>query len=657
MFNRSSSKTLSQESILKKLEFDVNLNSELLLAKKMANSPLILNYMQNPWDRVLFSDALDEILSYQESFRGKNTFFISAGDHRYYSSGEYLYTLDPALSENAWFSATLGIDEEYAFNASYDPVLKQTLLWVNAVTRNEDGKGTGIIGTGINLTDFVDMMYSDLRSGVKMYFYNKAKEISGAEDTSLIEAHAPILNILPDLEKQELFPSKDTVFFKTLKGCYQIVSLPSVDWMMVLFIPYSIVNILRYAAVPFLLVIILAFLVLGAIMIRSIFRPLVVLNDAIKDISSGSADLTKTLSQESVPSGLISEIGGSFNTFIAKLRDIIVSVKTSKETLVESAGKLRGSIDGTVRSIGDINLNIKEMENSISVQAGSVSETSEAVSYIASNISNLNKMIQSQNESVTSASSAVEQMIANIGSVTDSVEKLSDSFTSLEESSNEGVKKQNEVNVKIAEIKSQSEMLRDANRVISSIASQTNLLAMNAAIEAAHAGEAGMGFSVVADEIRKLSENSSAQSKTIGNQLKTIQNSIDEIVAESNESQRALKGISESINVTSEIVQSIMQAMEEQKQGSVQISESLTLLQDSSHEVETASTEIENKNSEILDEAKRLKDNTSGMRDRMGEMTNCASSITRNADSLGTVASDVDSSINKISGEIDLFKV
>ncbi len=433
--------------------------------------------------------------------------------------------------------------------------------------------------------------------------------------------------------------------------------IPGTTWSVMCAAPYEDyygpLETMTFRLLATIIITVILAIIICLFVITLSLKPLSIVRNAITEIASGNADLTKRIEVTSKD-----EIGGTvegFNTFTEKLQTIVRGIKGSKTELEEAGEDLTASTEDTASSITEIIANIDSVHHQITNQSNSVSETAGAVNEIASNIESLEGMIENQSRSVSQASTAVEEMIGNIASVNQSVEKMASSFEELQRQAQAGASKQQAVNERIEQIEDQSEMLQEANQAIAAIAEQTNLLAMNAAIEAAHAGDAGKGFSVVADEIRKLSETSSQQSKTIGDQLNSIKESIGTVVDASAESSEAFSTVSRRIQETDQLVRQIKAAMDEQNEGSRQITDALHVMNDSTSEVRTASTEMAEGNKQILHEVQQLQDATMVMKQSMEEMSIGAKKINETGAALTGISEKMKNSILEIGDQIDQF--
>ena len=657
IFKLRMQESLAQLAQNKLLEFNSGFVSEMTLAMQMAKSPAVISYMDEPENTVIRDIAFAEVKAFQDSFKSHITFMINDRDLKYYSNGQLIYVLDKSNPESSWYSATIQSSKAFEYNVNYDIGLKKTFLWVNAIVRNSQRRPLGLIGTGIQLSDFIDTMYKNLSGNVTMYLYNTKKEVTGSASLEHLENTTEIYTLLPDLKKADI-TKDEKQFFSHGGKVYQIMPVPEIGWFIVLSTSFNSKQLIINMAIPvaFILLIVLGSAI--AVSLVRILNPLNLLSNEISELNSGEADLSRRLDMTKSQSSLrvIKKLGNQFNLFIEKLQVIIKNVKISKESLVSNGSNLKDCAAQTVTDITQVIASISSIGNDINNQADSVVKTSRSVNEISENIQHLGDMIETQSDSVGKASSAVEKMLGNISSVTENTGMLVCEFENLERNTTAGISKQGEVNSRVTEIQEQSIMLQEANLVISSIAAQTNLLAMNAAIEAAHAGEAGKGFSVVADEIRKLSETSSSQSKTISQQLSTIQSSIEGIVSISEESKAAFELMTEGLGKTNTLVQQINVSMHAQEEDSKLINQSLVTLNEATATVKNASEKISKESDSILGEVRNLENSEENIRTRMNEMSIGAEKISEIGTSLAQLSESVEKSIESISLQIDSFK-
>ncbi|WP_407427262.1 methyl-accepting chemotaxis protein [Treponema sp.] len=239
VFNQTTDSKLIQLGNIKTLQFESDLKSQLALVIQMAKSPTIVSYMENPSDKELYTAALKEFKSYQDSFLSKSSFWVSDSDYRFYSDLAYAYTVDPEDPASSWYKMTVFETDVYNFNINYNPELQKTMLWINAVVKNENQKPVGMAGTGIPLNGLFDEVYSNLDKNISLYFYNNNFEITGALDTSLIENKTPISEIMEELSDKQIAVEMPEVL-STNKGEYVFVPIPTVNWFIVLFQPYTL---------------------------------------------------------------------------------------------------------------------------------------------------------------------------------------------------------------------------------------------------------------------------------------------------------------------------------------------------------------------------------------------------------------------------------
>src|SRR3954465_8285857 len=167
---------------------------EITLTQKMASSPLLKAWVKNESDPQLRARAISELEDFRNSFRSKSYFFAIASSGNYYFNDEQggaelygpRYTLSPSIAKDGWFYATLSKVRDYELNVDTDRHLKLTKVWINTVLRDE-GKPLAVIGTGVDLSDFIKSVVNTSQPGVTNVLLDKNGAIQAHRDASIID--------------------------------------------------------------------------------------------------------------------------------------------------------------------------------------------------------------------------------------------------------------------------------------------------------------------------------------------------------------------------------------------------------------------------------------------------------------------------------------
>jgi len=186
---------LSQTLEIERIKLETLVNNEIVIALKLANSPLIQRYFADPYGSAAIKTiVLNEIGAYRRSFASNTIFWINDNDKMFYSDDDEPFLLDTAKPENYWYPMTLYETGVYNFNINYNPDLNVTNLWINAPVFDENRKPIGMLGTGINITTFINSIYENYTGRADLYFFNAAGEITGAENIELVTSKINIVN-------------------------------------------------------------------------------------------------------------------------------------------------------------------------------------------------------------------------------------------------------------------------------------------------------------------------------------------------------------------------------------------------------------------------------------------------------------------------------
>ncbi|MCL2792325.1 MAG: methyl-accepting chemotaxis protein [Spirochaetaceae bacterium] len=653
---------LEQILEIERIRLEASVNAEIAIALKMADSSIIQAYFINPYDTELEQIALREIAGYRRAFAGNTVFWVSDANHRFYSDDAFAFTIDINDPNNYWYLMTLNETETYNFNINYNPDLDVTNLWINAPVFDENRRPIGILGTGIDLTAFIDSIYQDYKGSASIYFFNSEGEITGAQNPLLVSDKVTIMNYLGNtgeniFAKALALGPGEFYHFESPEGVIGKLKVPTLDWFIIAIRPIKTADILGNSMTGLFLsmmaVIASIFIVFYVFIIRML-KPMDYMVQTLDRISV-DWDLTKRLMLKRRDE--IGTLGDFFNMTFEKIRELVVGIKGKTVSLSDTGEELTLYMTKTKTDIEGINSNIDGMRGQVLSQVEKVNTTSGAMGRIISELAELNEHIAVQADNVAQSSSAIEEMLASIQSVRQTLVKNTENINSLAQSSEAGRADLQKVSTDIQEIEHESEGLLEINLVMQTISSQTNLLAMNAAIEAAHAGEAGKGFAVVADEIRKLAENSGQQSKTISAVLKKIKSMIDTITKSTSVVLERFENIEKEVQTVSNQGSQIRSAMEEQGAGSRLILEAITKLNSVTDMVRKASSDITSESKEILNQSRDLTQITSDVAISMDSMTQNAGEISEAITRVQEISEENKENIIALSGDISRFKV
>lgn len=285
----------------------------------------------------------------------------------------------------------------------------------------------------------------------------------------------------------------------------------------------------------------IVFFALNYLIGRQVLKPILATTGMLKEIASGSGDLSRRISVDSDDEA--GDLARYFNDFVQALNLIIVSMKKSgvknREFGVEIAShaeEMSATLEQIAASMQMMKQRAEELKANVERASSDTSSINQRMSAFAGNV-------ESQERTIGETTARVEALIDSIRAMSALVEEENRLTERMADSAMEAGSSLERNQKAIGEIESAAGIIRQAIGVINDVAEQTNLLAMNAAIEAAHAGGEGKGFAVVAGEIRKLAQATSENAKDISRSLGAINEKIDNAMKSSASTQKTVEQI------------------------------------------------------------------------------------------------------------------
>jgi len=226
-----------------RIELSAFVNNEIAFAVKMAESPLIRRYIEDPIGSEFGRVAVEELKSYRNAVPSASVFWVSDKDKKFYMDDNAPYVVDPEAPENYWYKMTLYKTKVYNFNINYNPDLNVTNLWVNAPVFNaERDKPLGMVGMGVDITAFINKLYDRHVGRADIYYFNAGGEITGSRDVGHVVAKKRVEDVLGAVgvnafNRARKLSEGEIVTYDTPFGKTAVCAVPALGWYAMTILP------------------------------------------------------------------------------------------------------------------------------------------------------------------------------------------------------------------------------------------------------------------------------------------------------------------------------------------------------------------------------------------------------------------------------------
>ncbi len=263
----------------------------------------------------------------------------------------------------------------------------------------------------------------------------------------------------------------------------------------------------------------LAVVVLVALIILPVFshyvvKPINTVKGELEALSKGEADLTFQIQVRTTDE--IGEMGQWFNSFIGRIRAMVLRVLEHSGQLTQQVETLSHSTAEVSAMSGDVTTTVQQIAKGAEEQAVKIAEVNQLMQEVQDSMKEVERKAHETSGAVDKATQT-----ARVGG------KLARGTIDKMVELSETILKNSDM---VGKLGFKSQEVGRVVELISGIAEQTNLLSLNAAIEAARAGEQGRGFAVVAEEIRALADGASRAVQEITSLVSEMQDETSGVV-------------------------------------------------------------------------------------------------------------------------------
>lgn len=174
-----------------------SLMREVSLAETVARSPAIVAWAQDENDPEKAERGLAELEHYRASFKDKSYFVVleSSGNYYFndkdntYELARKRYTLSRDNPRDGWYYKTSALGSGCHLNVDHDDNLAVTKVWINCII-SQGGRVLGVIGTGVDLSQFIREVVDIPQKGVQSIFVDRNGAVQAHRDPKLVDFHS-----------------------------------------------------------------------------------------------------------------------------------------------------------------------------------------------------------------------------------------------------------------------------------------------------------------------------------------------------------------------------------------------------------------------------------------------------------------------------------
>ncbi|HYD32033.1 MAG TPA: methyl-accepting chemotaxis protein [Azospirillaceae bacterium] len=364
------------------------------------------------------------------------------------------------------------------------------------------------------------------------------------------------------------------------------------------------------------LAILTVFLGLSLMLVRSITRPMALIEEAMGRLASGDR-------QSRIPGQNRTDEIGAMARAIEVFRRNAEEMERLKaeEEVIERRRK--EEIQSMLQALSDsLESEVQSTVSTVMRQAAGIAELAEGMSAAA----------QRTGTQATGVAEAAHETTASVREVAGATEQLAESardigcrMSEVAGITRDAVDQGEQTRIAMANLTKAARNIGVAADLITAIAGQTNLLALNATIEAARAGEAGRGFAVVAAEVKALANQTAQATDQITSQIAAVQGATGRVISDIEQIQSVVHridfiagAISSSVTEQGAATESISRSAGTAAAGAAEVSERIVQVSSDAHETQILAADLESRAAVVTAQMRDLRERLLAILDSTG---------------------------------------